>query len=255
MKRFVGGIATVTLALGLTAGPLAAQFDNVPVYYFPTFDPGWSINVDFAMGGNEDSEFFPGEKPMAYGGQVMVGGAIGYLYAGFHLVDPKDPADPATVDKGKSFGGGGALTLYNKGSQGFVSNLQIGGGTTSYNVAGVEGAKYSIANGIAGVSAGFAGGSEAVKFEVYAAPRAQVVNYKAEFTGITGRTRFGFGASGGVNVQLQAGIGLYAGIDWYTINLTDDSAGDSIKPLVFGFGINYHGKVPGWGTAHGLIGG
>ena len=40
MKRFVGGIAAAILVLGLTAGPLSAQFINSPFYIYPSYAPG-----------------------------------------------------------------------------------------------------------------------------------------------------------------------------------------------------------------------
>jgi hypothetical protein len=254
MKRFVGGIATVILVLGLTAGPLAAQFVNSPFYFYPSYSPGWSINVDVGLGMNDDAKFFD-SSPLSYGGQVMVGGAVGYLYAGFHMVDPKDPGDPTTFDNGKSFGGGAALTLYNQGSQGFVSNLQLGVGSASFNRTGTEG-KLSSTQGLLGLSAAFVGGSGSTKFEVYGAPRLHMQTYEAEFAGITGRTRWGYGVSGGVNVEFS-GFGIYGAIDWYSINLEDEGTTDPEKtsPMVIGFGLMYHFMVPNWGTAHGLIGG
>jgi hypothetical protein len=253
MKRFVGGIAAVILVLGLTAGPLSAQFVNSPFYFFPSYSPGWSINVDVGLGMNDDAKFFD-SSPLSYGGQVMVGGAIGYLFGGFHLVDPKDPNDPTFVDKGKSFGGGGALTLYNKGSQGFVSNLQFGVGSASFNETGTEG-KLSQKQALLGVSAGFVGGSGSTKFEVYVAPRLQMANYKWESAGISGRTRTGYGVSGGVNVEFS-GFGIFGAVDWHSINLNDEGTeGDKTSPLVIGFGVMYHFMMPQWGTAHGLIGG
>ena len=256
MKRFVGKIAAVILVLGLSAGPLAAQFVNSPFYIFPTFSPGWSINVDVGLGMNDDAKF-GGEtwgSPMSYGGQVMVGGAVGYIYGGFHLVDPKDPNDPTSVDKGKSFGGGAALTLYNKGSQGFVSNLQFGVGSASFSET--EGSdKLSVKQALLALSGAFVGGSESVKFEVYAAPRLQMQNYEWLSAGISGRTRTGFGVSGGVNVEFGS-IGLYGAVDYFSINMANEGdPSETVSPMVVGFGINYHFKMPTWGTAHGLIGG
>ena len=254
MKRFVGKIAAVILVLGLSAGPLAAQFVNSPFYVFPSYSPGWSINVDVGLAMNEDAEFFSGEKPLSYGGQVMVGGAVGYIYGGFHLVDPKDPNDPTFVDKGKSFGGGAALTLYNKGSQGFVSNLQLGVGSASFSET--EGSdKVSQKQGLLGLSGAFVGGSGSTKFEIYVAPRLQMVNLEWASAGISSRTRSGYGVSGGVNVEFS-GFGIYGAIDWSSVNLADDgSEADRTSPLVIGFGLMYHFLTPSWGTAHGLIGG
>ncbi len=253
MKRFVGGIAAVIVAFGLTAGPLSAQFVNSPMYIFPTFSPGVSINVDGGLALNDDAKMASDDAPISYGGQVMVGGAVGYVYAGFHLVDPKDPNDPAQVKKGKSFGGGGALALYNQGSQGFVANLQLGVGSTRFSFT--DGGNISQTQGLLAVSAGFAGGSETATFEVYAAPRVQMVNYKAEVAGISGRTRFGYGASGGVNVTFS-GFGIFGAVDWSSVNLADEgSTADRTSPLVAGVGVRYHFMMPQWGTAHGLIGG
>ncbi len=261
MKRFVGKIAAVILVLGLSAGPLAAQFVNSPFYIFPSYAPGWSINVDVGLAMNEDAQLSTETdwgKPMSYGGQVMLGGAVGYIYGGFHLVDPKDPNDPTIVDKGKSFGGGAALTHYNKGTQGFVSNLQFGAGSASYSeTAGSD--KLSIKQGLLALSGGFVGGSESTKFEVYVAPRLQMVNYKWESAGISGRTRTGYGVSGGVNVEFS-GFGIYGAVDWYSIDLSDEgttsgSETNRTSPLVIGFGVMYHFMMPTWGTAHGLIGG
>ncbi len=253
MKRFVGKIAAVILVLGLSAGPLAAQFVNSPFYIFPSYAPGWSINVDVGLAMNEDAEFFD-SSPLSYGGQVMVGGAVGYLYAGFHSIDPKDPNDPKLVNNGTSFGGGAALTLYNKGSQGFVSNLLLGVGSASFSEA--EGSdKLSQKQGLLGLSGAFVGGSESTKFEIYVAPRLQMVNLEWLSAGISSRTRSGYGVSGGVNVEFS-GFGIYGAIDWSSVNLADDgSEAERTSPLVIGFGLMYHFKTPGWGTAHGLIGG
>jgi hypothetical protein len=254
MKKFVGGFTAVVLLLGLAAGPLAAQFVNSPFYFYPSYSPGWSIHVDGGMGMNDDAKFFADQTPISYGGQVMVGGAIGYLYAGFHLVDPKDPNDPKLVNNGKSFGGGGALHLYNKGSQGFVSNLQFGVGSASFTEnEGTD--KFSQTQGLLGLSGAFVGGSGSTKFEVYAAPRLQVINVKWESAGLSGRTRWGYGVSGGVNVEFS-GFGIFGAVDWSSVNLADEgSEADRTSPLVVGVGVMYHFMVPGWGTAHGLIGG
>ena len=257
MKKFVGGIAAVILALGLTAGPLSAQFVNSPFYIFPSYSPGWSINVDIGLGMNDDAKFFD-SSPLSYGGQVMVGGAVGYIYAGYHSVDPKDPNDPKFVNNGTSFGGGAALTLYNKGSQGFVSNLQLGVGSASFSEA--EGSdKLSQKQGLLGLSGAFVGGSGSTKFEVYVAPRLQGINVEWVSAGISDRTRWGYGVSGGINVEFS-GFGIYGAIDWHSIDLSDEgstsgSESNRTSPLVIGFGVMYHFMMPNWGTAHGLIGG
>ena len=255
MKRFLGGIALIGLLLSL-AGTAQAQLFNMPVWSSPAFGTGVGIYADFGVGLNDDAKFDEGlagfGSPMAFGGHVVLGMSMFQIWGGANYVDPKDPADPATVDKEVTFGGGVALNLY-RGTN-VAANLQVGVGYAKFgDAATFEGKQWNfpVSLGIA-YDAQLQGGT-AVK--PWIAPVLQIYNSGGTVGGVSveSETDIGFGVAGGIEVVLGMGLGFYVNADWQTITFGD--ATESTKPFRLGAGLSYTFKVPSFGDARGVAGG
>jgi opacity protein-like surface antigen len=65
-----------------------------------------------------------------------------------------------------------------------------------------------------------------------------------DFGGDDTSSRFGFGASGGVNVNFNAGFGIHAAIDWATFSEKTEDLLAKYSPLHFGAGLHYTFRTP-----------
>ena len=234
MKRFVGGMATVALVLGLTASTATAQIFNQPVYFSPAHGTGVTVAGDFGYGVNEDAELTSGEKPWAAGGRIILGTQFVQLSGGASYVVPRGGAD-----KEVAFGGSVALNLFRSTATTPVAvNVQVGVGYLKQGNNTLL--DFPIGIGIAADVS-----TPGVSVEPWAAPRVHI----QRVSNGTSDTEVGFGVSGGLNVNLPIGIGLHAAADWMTI-------GDpSSQPLRVGGGIHLKFSVPSLGVPGGVLGG
>ena len=83
--------------------------------------------------------------------------------------------------------------------------------------------------------------SGSVGFDIWAAPRANYMSQDASNVGGEKVNRFGFGVSGGVNVNFMQGFGIYGALDWTTFasKTTTLATYPKISPLYLGAGLSY----------------
>ena len=225
MKRFVGGIAVLALALGLTASVASAQMQGLPVYG-AVGGVGVTIMGDYGRGLNDESG-----KTNYFGGRIELGLPMVNIYAGAGSVKPEGEGAESKI----AFGGGLAVKLL-KGPDAPVGvGIQAGAGYVSYT-------GYNFLRVPAGVLLAFNVPSTEVAVTPWIMPRAEWQQYSPE-TGDS-QSEFGFGASGGLSIVLPMGLDFHAAIDWMTISWTE---GESTQPLVVGVGASYHITVPSLG--------
>jgi len=232
MKKLFGGIALALFVGGLLAQPAAAQWGYVPVYTSPAGYEGLLISADMGMGINDDAKIGE-DSPMAFGGRVGFGTANFNITGLFSYVDTKVDA----LKKVPSFGANAAYTVI-KQETGLAVNVFAGVGM--WNAKDTTAASNSVLK-VMDVPFGIGFSpptSGSVGFEIWAAPRGQL---SMQDPGFDKATRFGFGASGGVNVNFAQGFGIHAAIDWTTFS--EKTEGESIypkySPLLVGAGLHY----------------
>ncbi len=225
MKRFVGGIAVLALALGLTASVASAQMHGLPVYG-AVGGVGVTLMGDYGRGLNDESG-----KTNYFGGRIELGLPMVNFYAGAGSVKPDFEGAESQI----SFGGGAAVKLL-KGPDAPVGvGVQAGLGYLSE-----EGDSWMRVP--FGVLLAFNVPSTEVAVTPWVMPRAEWQRYSPE-TGDS-QSEFGFGASGGLSIVLPMGLDFHAAIDWMTISWVE---GESTQPLVVGVGVSYHVTVPSLG--------
>lgn len=230
MKRFVGGIAVLALALGLTASVASAQMDGLPVYG-AVGGVGVTIMGDYGRGLNDDSF-----KTNYFGGRIELGLPMVNIYAGAGSVKAADEFVVGENSSDIAFGGGLAVKLL-KGPDAPVGvGVQAGLGYESQD--GVNFMRVPF-----GVLLAFNVPSTEVAVTPWILPRAEWERYSGE--GFESQSEFGFGASGGLSIVLPMGLDFHAAIDWMTITWGD---ADALTPLVVGVGASYHITVPSLGS-------
>lgn len=237
MKKLIGGMALLAV-MGVWAAPAMAQLSNMPVTTSPAGYTGVKISADWGMGLNDDSKWGT-SSPMAFGGMIGYGGGMFNINAGAAYVNTKVD----TYKKPISFGGNVAVTVLPSTEQSPLAvNVFAGAGYTSYkDDADVQLLKQTDIP--FGVGIGFSpAATGSVGFEIWAAPRGvySIQDYGTKFN------RFGFGASGGVNVNFSQGFGIHAAIDWSTFSekSVDQQIALKYSPMYLGAGVHYTFRTP-----------
>jgi len=237
MRKLIGGLALFAV-MGVWAAPAVAQIGQIPVYAAPAGYAGLRISGDWGMGVNDDTKWDE-SSPMSFGGMIGVGSGMFNINAGAAYVDPK----VTDLKKPLSFGGNVGVTLMKPSEQSPLAvGVFAGAGYTNYKTETDTDVLKQLDVPF-GVSVGFAPAmSGNVGFEVWAAPRGQ---YSSSDFGDK-VNRFGFGASGGVNVNFAMGFGIHAVVDWSTFS--EKTVGNTIankySPLLIGAGLHYVFKMP-----------
>lgn len=238
MKTMVR-ISLGVLALALVAGQASAQLPTLPRYTNPAGYQGLMIMGDWGMGMNDDAKYGVDDSPMAFSGMIGYGAKMFNINAGVGYLDTKD----TELSKPLSFGGNVGVTLLQKAESPLSVNIFGGLGYTSLSEA--DGGPSIGTNMVVpfGVGVGFSPPSSgSVSFQIWAAPRGEWNQFSPEVG--ESDSDFGFGASGGVNVNFAAGFGIHAAIDWSTFS-SDVEGGESLSPMVVGAGLHYNFKMPG----------
>ena len=237
MKKLIGGMALLAV-MGVWAAPAVAQIATMPVYTSPAGYAGVKISADWGMGLNDDSKFVD-SSPMAFGGMLGFGTGMFNINAGAAYVDTKDEAQKKPI----SFGGNIGVTVLPSTEQSPLAvNVFAGGGYTKYEQE-ASGDQFKKLDIPFGVGIGFSPPTSGnVGFEIWAAPRG--VYSRWDFGGDDTSSRFGFGASGGVNVNFNAGFGIHAAIDWATFSEKTEDLLAKYSPLHFGAGLHYTFRTP-----------
>jgi hypothetical protein len=243
MKKLIGGMALLAV-MGVWAAPAMAQLSNMPVWTSPAGYMGVRISADWGMGLNDDSKW-EDSSPMAFGGMLGFGTGMFNINAGAAYVDPK--AETLGLKKPISFGGNIGVTVLPSTEQSPLAvNVFAGAGYTNYKAEVGTGGDADVLKQLDipfGVGIGFSPPtSGSVGFEIWAAPRGV---YSSQDFG-TKFNRFGFGASGGVNVNFDAGFGIHATMDWSTFSekTVDQEIAPKYSPLYLGAGLHYTFRTP-----------
>ncbi len=219
MKRFMGGIAAVALALGFTASTAAAQLPGNPTYAIMA-GPGVTLAGEYGRGLNDESF-----KTDYFGGRIAIGLPMVSFWGGAGAV--KNGESEVT------FGGGVAINVIKGPLVPVAVSLQAGVGYLS------EDGENLLIVPIGAVLAINVPNSP-VDVRPWVMPRVEI---QRTSNGVS-QTEVGFGVSGGLNVTLPGGLGFHAALDWMTI----DYGSGSVKPLLAGGGIHYRISVPSLGV-------
>jgi hypothetical protein len=233
MKRFIGGIAVVALAMGLVAEAASAQLAGNPVY---AINPGVGItlNGDFGKGINDESG-----KGTFMGGRVVLGVPMVSFWVGAGQYD-WNSSDPAVDDKEIALGGGAAINLIKAPLLPVALSLQVGGATLGC------GDDCSDLHVVAGPALRINVPTPGIGVEPWIMPRVHMS--RMSFGGES-VTQTGFGASGGVNISLPMGLGFHAVVDFAKIPAKTSGLLQVPKssPMTAGFGLHYKIAVPSLG--------
>lgn len=230
MKRLIGSIAVVALLMGLVAETASAQLAGNPVY---AISPGVGItlNGDFGRGVNDESG-----KGNYFGGRVVLGVPMVSFWVGAGQYDSR----VANADKEITLGGGAAINLIKAPILPVALTLQVAGATVGC------GTDCSTLNLVAGPALKVNVPTPGIGIEPWIMPR---VNMARTSFGGSSVTQTGFGASGGVNVNLPMGLGFHVALDF--ANIPAKTSGifqiPESSPITAGVGLHYKIAVPSLG--------
>jgi opacity protein-like surface antigen len=248
MKRFLGGIALVGLAISL-AGAAQAQTASVPVWYSPAFGAGVGIFGDWGTGLNDDAKFAD-SAPMSFGGHILFGAAQFKISAGAWYLDTKDDE----LKKPITFGGNLGVTIYKGATSPIFVDLMVGVGNTTIKDTSdtFKTTTWAFPIGLPIAYGATLSGGHMV--EPWIAPQAIIFSDKTEgFAVDTSVTKVGFGVSGGINFYSAMGIGVYVVADWSSAKRFGSD--ESISPFRLGAGLAWRFSVPSLPESKGFVGG
>jgi hypothetical protein len=233
MKKLIGGIACIALALSLVAGPAAAQLHGNPTYAI-TSGTGFTILADYGRGLNDDSF-----KPNYFGGRVALGLPMVSFWAGAGSTKADDVLDPGGQAE-IAFAGGAAVNIVKgplvpvfvalQANAGVLS--EEGWGSTVYVPVGLV-----IAINIP---------APTVDVKPWVMPRAELQRFSPDMG--DSQSELGFGFSAGLDVTLPNGLGFHIAGDWLTIDDPTGIATGKVKPGLVGGGIHYKIAIPSLGV-------
>jgi opacity protein-like surface antigen len=231
MKRFLCGFALIALFLGLSSEAASAQ--NAGFVNYPAIG-GVGVKVwgDYGRGVNDDAR-----KATYLGGRAELGIPVVSFWLGAGTVSP-DGVDGSEV----TFGGGAGFNLI-KGPmvpvkvsvQAAYSSIKSGRWT------GEGGRLSTIPFGLAAAANLGTGGVAIV-------PWAYAFGEYISLSPTEGdsESKFGYGISGGVELNLTMGLGIYAAIDWSSVDF-EGGTDTRTSPVVAAFGLSYKATIPSLG--------
>lgn len=228
--RSVAVSLAAAVMLGLTAAPVGAQLNSIPVYTSPKGGTGISIFADYGKGLNDESG-----KNRALAARVVIGLAALQLGAGIGTVNPEIAGERENKFQWMATA---ALRLIGGGVMPLAVNIQAGYGRVEIAQDSTEvNIPISVGVGLSPPLPGFS-------LELWAAPRYSIRDLKI---GDLSVSQNGFGISAGVNLGFSMGLGVYGALDWEYLGAESGSVFDlpSTKPAVFGVGVSYNFKLPG----------
>jgi opacity protein-like surface antigen len=250
MKRFLGGITLVGLAMSLAAGAAQAQTEAFQNWYSPAMGAGVGIFGDFSLGLNDDAKYGT-DSPLAFGGHIQFGAAQFKANGGVWYLDTK-------VDELKkpiTFGGNVGVSIYQGGTSPIYVDLMAGVGYTQIKDTTATPEKFKTLHFPIALPISYGamlGGGHTV--EPWVAPILHIYNDKTEGTlADTSITKIGFGVSGGINFYSAMGIGAFAFVDWQSVKRF--GAAEAVKPFTLGAGLSWRFSVPSLPESKGFVGG
>ncbi|MEE8133432.1 MAG: hypothetical protein V3T56_00145 [Gemmatimonadales bacterium] len=213
-KHVVRTLGAVVIMMGV-ASSANAQVFNQPVYLSPKHGMGLSLAFDYGRGMNVDSD-----KLNAYGGRATLG---------LPFVTVSAAASSVNLGSGSgsefSWGATASINIISAplvpvGVSVFAGYGRIADGGTAQRSYPI-GAAISVKPPTPGLG-----------IEIWAAPRVDIKN-------ALGSTATNFGISGGLNLDLPIGFGIHGAVDYV--------AGENLKPLILGLGLQYKFAIPGLG--------
>ena len=230
MKRFIGAIAVVALAMGLVAESASAQLAGNPVY---AINPGVGVtlNADFGKGLNDESG-----KGKFYGGRAVLGVPMVSFWVGGGLVDDNNPL----TDNEVALAGGAAINLIKAPILPVALTLQAGGGTIGC------GDDCSNLNLVVGPAIKINVPTPGVGIEPWVMPRVHRSRRRYDEETVV---QTGLGVSGGVSINLPMGFGIHGIVDCshFTATASGELSAPGGMPLSAGIGIHYAIAVPSLG--------
>ncbi len=234
MKRILGGIAGVVLALGLLAGPAAAQLHGNATYAL-TSGTGFTLYADYGRGLNDDAW-----KSNYFGARAALGLPVLSLWAGVGTTKADEVLDPGAESE-MAFAGGAAINIVKgplvpvfvalQASAGFLS--EEGLGSTMYVPAGLV-----LAINVP---------APTIDITPWVMPRVELQRFSPEGAGGS-QSEFGLGFSAGLDVTLPGGFGFHIAGDWRTVDDPTGIATGKVKPGIISGGIHYKIAVPSLGV-------
>ncbi|KPJ90844.1 MAG: hypothetical protein AMS18_09915 [Gemmatimonas sp. SG8_17] len=237
MKRLLGGIALAALILGLGVASATAQMQGF-VNYPAIGGVGVKISGDYGRGLNDDAL-----KSNYFGGRAELGIPFANFWAGIGSVKP----DSALTDGASSemtYGGGASFNLLKGPLVPVQVAVQAGFGYLKSDLG--DNASAKLTKIPFGLSAAINVPTTGVGIKPWAYAFGEYQSRSV--TGFDSENKIGFGISGGIEVNLQMGLGLYAALNWSTVDFGAEGETDTKEsPLFLGAGLTYKIQVPSLG--------
>ena len=231
MKRFFCGFALIGLILGLSSKDASAQMAGF-INYPAIGGVGVKLWGDYGRGLNDDAG-----KANYFGGRAELGIPVASFWVGAGAVSP-DQVEGYEV----TVGGGAGINLIKGPMVPIKVSVQAGYATiASGRFTGEGGRLRTIPFGLAAAANLGTGGVSVV-------PWAYAFGEWVHLNPTDGESlsKIGYGISGGLELNLPVGLGIYAAIDWSSVDLLGGTD-TRTNPLTAGFGLSYKATIPSLG--------
>ncbi len=228
MKRTTVGFALVALVLGLSGEAASAQMYGF-VNYPAVGGVGLKISGDYARGLNDDAN-----KSNYFGGRAELGIPLANFWAGAGSGKPE--GDGAESQFG--WGGGAAFNLI----KGPLVPVKVSIQASYASVSPTGGSISTIPFGVAAALSLGTGGVAVVPW-AYAFGEYWTLSPDQGDS----QSEFGYGISGGLEVNLPVGLGFYGAVDWSSIDWGEGDLSARVNPLIAAFGVSYKVTIPSLG--------
>jgi len=231
MKRLICGLALIALTMGLSSEAASAQMAGF-VNYPAIGGVGVKVWGDYGRGVNEDAS-----KATYFGGRAELGIPVVSFWAGAGAVSP-DGVEGSEV----TFGGGAAFNLVKGPMVPIKVSVQAAySSIASGRFTGEGGRLATIPFGLAAAANLGTGGVAIVPWAYAFGEYISLSPSEGEST-----KKFGYGISGGLELNLTMGFGIYAAIDWSSVDLAGGTD-TRTSPVVAAFGLSYKATIPSLG--------